>query len=68
MDILQVMHYEVLQDKDSIGDWRVEAINYPELGLGGDGEIYVAIFCGPKAQTRAREYAVYKEFLDASRR
>ncbi len=44
----------------AIDEWRVEAVNYPELGLGGDGEIYVAIFSGPNAEGRAREYAVWK--------
>ena len=32
------------------GDWTVEAI-------GEDGEIYQAIFIGPKAKERAYEYA-----------
>lgn len=46
------MQYEVVQSKNSPGEWRVEAINYD-----GDGEIYGAIFYGPHAEDRAREYA-----------
>lgn len=36
-------------------DWRVEAINF-----AGEGECYVAIFSGPLAEERAREYAAWK--------
>jgi hypothetical protein len=46
------MEYEIKQDGD---EYRVEAINY-----AGDGEVYVAIFAGPKAKVRAEEYAAFK--------
>lgn len=40
------------EDKILKGCWRVEAIN-----MQNDGEIYITIFAGPKAEERAREYA-----------
>ena len=46
------MKYEVIQDGS---EWRVEAIDYDS-----DGQVYVAIFSGPGAQARAREYARFK--------
>jgi hypothetical protein len=49
------MTYEVVQDRNFPGDWRVEAVNH-----SGDGEVYTAIFTGPDAETRAREYAQWK--------
>ena len=49
------MNYEVIPDSISPGDWRVEAINDV-----GEGEVYVAIFSGPDAEQRAREYADWK--------
>jgi hypothetical protein len=49
------MEWEVIEDQDVPGQWRVEAINYD-----GDGEVYVAIFSGPKARDRAEEYADWK--------
>lgn len=36
-------------------EWRVEAIDYES-----EGEIYVAVFTGPDAEKRAREYASFK--------
>jgi hypothetical protein len=47
--------YETVSDKVIPAAWRVEAINYE-----GDGEGYVAIFVGPDAQSRAEEYAAWK--------
>ncbi len=47
------MEYEVKQDGS---EWRVEAIDYES-----EGEVYVAIFSGPGADARAREYARFKE-------
>ncbi len=47
------MTYEVIQDGD---EWRVEAIDYES-----EGEVCVAIFSGPGAEARAREYALFKE-------
>ena len=54
------MEYEVVEDRHEIGAWRVEATEFgPPLGTG-DGEIYVAVFSGPNAEARAREYAIWK--------
>ncbi len=50
------MTYEAFQDKMSPFDWRVEATNEE-----GDGEVYVAIFTGPNARSRAEEYAEWKD-------
>jgi hypothetical protein len=44
---------EVVERRDSRGVWTVEAI-------GGDGEIYQALFAGPEAESRAREYSFMK--------
>jgi len=49
-DIRQV---EVAERLNAKGAWTVEAI-------GSDGEIYQAIFAGPDAADRAKEYAVFK--------
>jgi len=49
------MFYEVIEDKLQPGDWRVEAIN-----TEGDGEVYIAIFVGPNADARAKDYADWK--------
>lgn len=35
--------------------WSAEAVNF-----AGDGEIYVAIFVGPRGRERAEEYAAWK--------
>jgi hypothetical protein len=47
-----VMNYEVAEGANH-GDWVVESI-------GSDGEVYVALFSGPLAEERAREYALLK--------
>lgn len=47
--------YEVVKDKLTPSDYRVEAIDTER-----DGEIYVAIFSGPDAQARAEEYSRWK--------
>ena len=49
------IHYEVVGDKLSPGDWRVEAIDYEH-----DGQVRVAIFSGPKARELAEEYGHFK--------
>ena len=49
------MDWEVIEDRQHPGHWRVEAINHE-----GDGEVYVAIFSGPGARERAEEYAAWK--------
>ena len=45
----KIIQYEVLEDKLSPGDWRVEWIDK-------DGSCYVAFFSGPEAENRARHY------------
>lgn len=49
------MEHEAFQSRDVPGEWRVEAIDF-----GSEGECYVAIFSGPDAEDRAREYAAWK--------
>lgn len=49
--------YEVAEDADFAGEWRVE-------GFGLDGECYVAIFSGPKAEHRAKNYAAWLNMTD----
>jgi hypothetical protein len=44
---------EVAERSDAKGAWIVEAI-------GHDGELYQAIFAGPNAADRAKEYAAFK--------
>jgi hypothetical protein len=46
------MNYEAFADNNVPGDWRVEAIDFEN-----EGNVYVAIFSGPEAQTRAEDYA-----------
>lgn len=43
------MNHELCPDEITPGDWRVEAV-------GEDGEVYVAIFSGPNAESRATAY------------
>lgn len=43
---------EVVELKSAPGQWLVEAIDF-----GSEGEIYRAIFSGPMAEQRARDYA-----------
>ncbi len=52
------MKYEVAESRQVAGEWVVEAINYAK-----DGEIYAAIFSGPLARERAKEYAEWKAGL-----
>jgi|HubBroStandDraft_5_1064220.scaffolds.fasta_scaffold1266803_1 hypothetical protein len=47
------MLYELKQDDKNPETWRVEAV-------GSDGEVYQALFIGPEAAERAREYAAYE--------
>lgn len=47
------MDIEIFERRDSAGVWTVEAI-------GSDGEVYQALFAGPQAEQRAREYANFK--------
>jgi len=46
------MEINIAEDKLSPGDFRCEA-------FGNDGECYTAIFVGPDAENRAREYAIF---------
>ncbi|MFZ0278201.1 MAG: hypothetical protein WA254_14675 [Candidatus Sulfotelmatobacter sp.] len=49
------MTTEVFADKKFPNDWHVEIIDEKT------GEIYQAIFAGPNAERRAREYANWQE-------
>jgi hypothetical protein len=49
------LQYEMVEDRNHPGDYRVEAIDHD-----GDGEVFVTIFSGPDAQIRAEEYADWK--------
>jgi hypothetical protein len=49
------MEWEVFPHEEGSGDWAVEAINF-----AADGEIFTAIFSGPSAEERAREYVAWK--------
>jgi len=46
------LEVEVAERKDLPGMWTVEAID-----TGSEGEIYQALFTGPRAKERAYEYA-----------
>jgi len=48
------LKYEALQDKENPMDWRVEGLDMKS------GDVYVTIFAGPLAETRAIEYAQFK--------
>jgi hypothetical protein len=48
------LQHKAFQDRDNPPDWRVEAIDIKA------GDVYVAVFCGPLAEQRAREYANFK--------
>jgi hypothetical protein len=47
------MNYETKQSQQYKDQWHVEAI-------GDEGEMFVSIFTGPKAEERAHEYANWK--------
>jgi len=42
----------IVEVRDAPGEWLVEAIDH-----SSEGEIYRAIFAGPMAEQRARDYA-----------
>jgi hypothetical protein len=46
------MRYDVARSEEAPFDWVASAVNDE-----GDGEIYVAVFSGPRAKERAAEYA-----------
>lgn len=52
---------EVFPDREFPNEWHVETIN------GDTGDIFVALFSGPDAEGRAREYAVWQETKHESR-
>jgi hypothetical protein len=49
------MRYEVTPSRDFPGDWVAGAVD-----TGRDGEIHIALFSGPQARDRAKEYAAWK--------
>ena len=51
------MHIEAVADNIFPGDWRVEE-------LGEDGEVHIAIFSGPLAEQRAKEYLLFRRMSD----
>lgn len=55
------MNYEIAESPDVAGGRLVEAIDYDS-----EGEVYSALFYGPKAEERAREYAAWKAGQTAS--
>ena len=52
------MFYEVVESRPYLGTWHAEAVD-------DERRVFVAIFSGPEAEQRAREYATWK---NASRR
>jgi len=53
------MNWEMIKDANYPDTWRVEAV-------GSDGEVYIAVFSGPRARIRAEEYAISKTLADAA--
>lgn len=49
------MDISVFQDREKTGLWRVEDRHY------GDGDRTFALFAGPDAEQRARDYAEWLE-------
>lgn len=49
------MQITVFADKEFPNDWHVEAIDTKS------GDIFQAVFAGPDAEGRAREYAEWQE-------
>jgi hypothetical protein len=49
------MKWTVAADREFPNDWRVEAIEEDS------GDIFVAVFSGPDAEERAREYSVWQQ-------
>lgn len=47
--------YEAVLSLAAFDEWRVEGIDYDN-----EGQCYVAIFSGPGAKERAKEYARFK--------
>ena len=53
--VIRNLYYVVVPSWGVADEWRVEAIDYE-----GEGECFVAIFCGMLAEERAGEYADFK--------
>lgn len=51
----QNISYDVYPDKEFPSDWHVEIIE------NDSGDIFHAVFSGPDAEARAREYANWQE-------
>ena len=49
------MRIEMAEDKLLPGAWRIEIFD-----LDSEGECFIALFTGPSAKERAREYADWK--------
>jgi hypothetical protein len=49
------MDWSCFAEELYVGDWRVEGRDHEN-----QGQVYVAIFSGPKARERAEEYADWK--------
>lgn len=49
------MFWETVEHKNYPGEWVTEAIDY-----ASEGEIYCALFSGPRAEERAKQYAAWK--------
>lgn len=54
------MTYEVQRSRDCEFDFLASAVNDGQDKTRDTGEIYVAVFSGPLAEERAREYAAWK--------
>ena len=50
------LKYEVIESPEFPGQWHAEAID-------DEGRVFVAVFSGPEAEERAREYADWKNGL-----
>lgn len=55
------MEVEVAERYDQPGVWTVEAVD-----VGSEGEIYQALFTGPRARERAEAYAGWAYGRDTS--
>jgi hypothetical protein len=49
------MDWSCFAEELYVGDWRVEGRDHEN-----EGQVYIAIFSGPKARERAQEYADWK--------
>jgi hypothetical protein len=49
------MKYTAVESRNTPGEWRVEFIDD-----NGEGEVEVTLFSGKNAESRAKEYAVWK--------